>query len=441
MFYIIETKEQLLELPINDKAFLQGVFGNSNYHPKNNTISLFYYKTDNKGYILTIDHNESFSLNISDVNEFLSKHNKIYCLDKKYHSYFINTDNFIDINFTIMDQENKMIDLDCDTLVHRDFYKKYYYNNDLNKIIPIAKHYEKCECLYEKIKYYIGKETYNNIYDDLIIEYKNVEEKGLLINEKVLDKHFELNWKPYSIKDNVIYTYYNLYNLTSRPTNSFNSINFLAINKDNKSRESFYPINNMFIEYDFDGYHLRLIADLIKYTIDNTKSIHTILGAEYFKKDEISEEEYQESKAITFKQIYGGIDKQYEHIEFFQKIKKYIWDTWNEFKKVGLITLPTGRILRLDKMDNINPQKLFNYIIQNLETKSNVYILKEINKLLKDKKSFISLIVYDSLLLDFSIEDKKDVLLGIKNIINSFNLTSKIKYGNNYDSLQKTNQI
>jgi hypothetical protein len=76
-----------------------------------------------------------------------------------------------------------------------------------------------------------------------------------------------------------------------------------------------------------------------------------------------------------------------------------------------------------------------------LETKSNVYILKEINKLLKDKKSFISLIVYDSLLLDFSIEDKKDVLLGIKNIINSFNLTSKIKYGNNYDSLQKTNQI
>jgi hypothetical protein len=76
-----------------------------------------------------------------------------------------------------------------------------------------------------------------------------------------------------------------------------------------------------------------------------------------------------------------------------------------------------------------------------LETKSNVLILKEVNKLLENKKSFISLIVYDSFLIDFSTEDKKDILLGIKNIINDFNLTSKTKYGKNYDSLQKTNYL
>jgi hypothetical protein len=76
-----------------------------------------------------------------------------------------------------------------------------------------------------------------------------------------------------------------------------------------------------------------------------------------------------------------------------------------------------------------------------LETKSNVLILKEINKLLENKKSFISLIVYDSFLIDFSTEDKKDILLGIKNIINDFNLTSKTKYGKNYDSLVKTNYL
>ena len=441
MFYIVETKEQLLQLPVDEQVFIQLIPINSNYHPVNNDICLLYYKTGTKGYILPYNHSEAFSLEKEDILEFLSKHDKIYCLDKKFHSYFIPSDNLVDLNFTILDQENIIPDLDCNTLVHRDYYRKYYFDQTINTIIPISKHYEKCECLYDLVKDYIGKECNDNIYDELISEYKKVEEKGILIDEKVLDKHFELNWKPYSIKDNIIYTYYNLYNLTNRPTNSFNGINFLAINKDNKSRESFYPLNDMFIEFDFDGYHLRLIADLIGYHLNNKESIHTILGRLYFDKEEISEEEYQQSKTITFKQIYGGIDKEYEHIEFFQKIKEYIWSLWNLFKLEGNIKLPTGRILHKDKNENLNPQKLFNYVIQNLETKSNVLILKEVNKLLENKKSFISLIVYDSFLIDFSTEDKKDILLGIKNIINDFNLTSKTKYGKNYDSLQKTNYL
>lgn len=441
MFYIVETKEQLLQLRTNGNPFIQIILYNSNYHPINNDVSLLYYRSSNKGYILPLDHSEAFSLQKEDIVEFLSKHDKIYCLDKKLHSYFIPSENLVDINFTILDQENVIPDMDCDTLVHRDYYRKYYHDPNINKIIPISKHYEKCECLYESIKNYIGKECNDNIYDDLISEYKKVEEKGILIDEKTLDKHFELNWKPYSIKDNIIHTYYNLYNLTNRPTNSFNGINFLALKKDNKCRESFYPLNDMFIEFDFDGYHLRLIADLIGYHLDNKESIHTILGRLYFDKEEITEEEYQQSKTITFKQIYGGIDKEYEHIEFFQKIKEYIWSLWNLFKLEGNIKLPTGRILHTDKNENLNPQKLFNYVIQNLETKSNVLILKEINKLLENKKSFISLIVYDSFLIDFSTEDKKDILLGIKNIINDFNLTSKTKYGKNYDSLVKTNYL
>lgn len=441
MFYIVETKEQLLQLPTDGQPFIQAIPTNSNYHPINNSVSLFYYKAGNKGYILPLDHSEAFSLEKEDILEFLSKHDKIYCLDKKFHSYFIPSDNLVDLNFTILDQENVIPDLDCDTLVHRDYYRKYYFDQILNNIIPISKHYEKCECLYESIKNYIGKECTDNIYDELISEYKKVEEKGLLIDEKVLDKHFELNWKPYSIKDGIIYTYYNLYNLTNRPTNSFNGINFLALKKDNKCRESFYPLNDMFIEFDFDGYHLRLIADLIGFELNNKESIHTILGREYFNKQEITEDKYNQSKAITFKQIYGGIDKEYENIEFFKKIKNYIWDVWNLFKLEGHIKLPTGRILHKEKNENLNPQKLFNYVIQNLETKSNVLILKEINKLLENKKSFISLIVYDSFLIDFSTEDKKDILLGVKKIINDFNLTSKTKYGKNYDCLVKTNYL
>lgn len=441
MFYIVETKEQLLQLPIDERSFLQLISSNSNYHPAINDISLLYYKNSDKGYILPLDHSEAFSLQKEDILEFLSKHNKIYCLDKKLHSYYIPSDNLIDINFIILDQENKLIDLECDTLVHRDFYRKYYHDPNLNKVIPISKHYEKCECLYELIKDYIGKEKENSLLDDLVSEYKKVEEKGILVDEKILDKHFEPNWKPYSIQDNIIHTYYNLYNLTGRPTNKFNNINFLALNKDNGCREGFYPLNDMFIEFDFDGYHLRLIANLINFKLDNSESIHTILGRQYFNKQELTEEEYQQSKAITFKQIYGGIDKEYEHIEFFQKIKSLIKLMWDKYNTEGFIKLPTGRILHKDKIENFYPQKLFNYAIQNLETKSNIIILKELNKLLENKKSFISLIVYDSFLIDFSVEDKKDILVGIKEIINNHNLTAKIKYGKNYESLVKTNYL
>ena len=441
MFYIIETKEQLLQLPKDENSFINIISSNSNYHPKINGISALYYHNKEKGYIIAIDHSETFSIDINDVLEFLSSHKKLYCLDKKYHSYYIPTYNIIDINFTIIDEENNNIDLDCDTLLHRDFYKKYYHNPNINKIIPISKHYEKCECLYEKIQKYIGLENTDNLYDELIKEYKRVEEKGMLIDEKTLDKHFELNWKPYSIQDEIIYNYYNLYNLTGRPTNSFNSINFLAVNKDNKSRESFYPINDMFIEFDFDGYHLRLISELINYKIHTYESIHTILGREYFKCDNITEDQYKQSKEITFKQIYGGINRQYEHIEFFQKIKEYILKAWNEFNNKGLIKLPTGRILHNNKVKEFNSLKLFNYIIQNLETKYNVLILKDINDMLENTNSFISLVVYDSFLIDFSIKDGKDILLEIKKIINKYNLTSKTKYGKNYHSLVKTSYL
>jgi len=441
MFYIIETKEQLLQLGKDEDSFIHIISSNSNYHPKISSISSLYYHNREKGFIIALDHSETFSLEFSDILEFLSSHKKLYCIDKKYHSYFIPSDNLVDINFTIIDQENTITDTNCDPLVYKNFYSKHYYNPDINKIIPISKHYERCECIYESIEKYIGLEDNNNIYDQLINEYKRVEEKGILIDEKTLDKHFELSWKPYSIKDELIYTYYNLYNLTGRPTNSFNGINFLALNKDNKSRESFYPLNDVFIEFDFDGYHPRLISKLIGYEIDSSESIHTILGKQYFKCNTLSEEQYSESKNITFKQIYGGFHKDYEHIEFFQKIKQYINNNWDTFNNQGFIKLPTGRILHKDKIKELNPQKLFNYIIQNLETQNNVLILKDINNLLESTNSFISLVVYDSILIDFNIKDGKGILLKIKQIIKDHKLTSKTKYGKNYHSLLKTDYL
>ena len=67
----------------------------------------------------------------------------------------------------------------------------------------------------------------------------------------------------------------------------------------------------------------------------------------------------------------------------------------------------------------MNPQKLMNYIMQNLETSNNVLILKEVLRFLKDKKTNVVLYTYDALLFDFCKEDGKETLEKLKEILES----------------------
>jgi hypothetical protein len=158
--------------------------------------------------------------------------------------------------------------------------------------------------------------------------------------------------------------------------------------------------------------------------------MHTYLGRAYLNKNELSEDEYKESKAITFKQLYGGIDAAYKHIPFFQSLDIYINSKWKDYNIQKAIILPTGRILK--KLPGMNKLKLFNYIIQNLETNENIYKIIKINDLLKDKKSKLILITYDSFLLDFSKEDGNQLLKDLKHILEDKNMIVKHKYGINY---------
>jgi hypothetical protein len=82
----------------------------------------------------------------------------------------------------------------------------------------------------------------------------------------------------------------------------------------------------------------------------------------------------------------------------------------------------------------MNPQKLLNYQLQNLETSLNIIILWEMFKLLKGKKTKLVLYTYDSFLLDFNKEDS-DILQNILEIFKSYNLSIQIKQGVNYQEM------
>ena len=431
MYFVIETIQQFEQLPIIDECFIQIISGNDHYHPSLSYVSLIYYNDGKKGYIFPIKHSEAFSLELPLIQEFLRKHERVYLIDKKYHSYFIDLHNEVDVNFIHLDQLNTFDQLEYNTLLHEQMYGKFPSLKNINEIISITKHYEKCEELYESVRGYFGLESNLDFQDRFFSAYKKVEESGIRIDLEKFRKKFEFNNEFLSLKKDIVYSYYNLYNLTARPTNSFNGVNFLAIPKDKEFRECFIPRNNLLVEFDFDAYHLRLIGNLIGYKWAK-ESIHQILGRQYFKKDEISSEEYLESKSITFKQLYGGVEKQYRDIEFFAKLHDYTEDLWKSYKRQCAISLPTGRILNFNS--TMNKLKLFNYVVQNLETKENVYKIEKIFDLINKEslKTKLILITYDSFLFDFDILDGKQTLLKIKEILEENDMIVKHKYGNNY---------
>jgi len=429
MYYIIETDEQLEQLPVSDKCFIELITKSDHFHPELTSPSVIYYNNFQKGYMLILNHSEGFSLQHEQVELFLQKHEQVYLLNKKKHTYYLDLPNSTDLLFAALEVDGVVKDFTCDTPIHRDFDHKHKYLPNTNCLIPICKHYERCECMFDTISPYIGKESNLRWLNNYIDAYKWVEEQGITINEKVFDKHYEPTWKTHSVKNNKIYTQYNLYNVTARPTNAFNGINFLALSKDG-ARASFVPSNDFFIDFDFDGYHLRLIANLLNVEVPTDKSIHLFLGEYYFGKEELTEEEYQESKKITFRQLYNGIEEDVANIELFKRVDEFVQQMWVDYNKNGYIILPNGRKL---VQEQSNPQKLFNYYIQCLETVNNVKKLSKLKEYLSDKQSKVVLVVYDSILVDFSKGDGIKTYEEIKAILEEDGYLVKVKTADSYD--------
>jgi hypothetical protein len=426
MHAIIETKQQLdkLQEHCTDSCFVQLICGNDNFHPKfTNVVALYYQCLNSKGHIIPINHSETFNLNWSDVLDFLTKHKIVYLLDKKFHDYFFpETIKSTDIQFQILNQENKQFKpSECDTPIHISFYREHYFRNNINAIIPVVKHLEKWNHVFEKIKKYMNYRPLTWFDNEFTTTFKRIEQEGIKITPSKFNHHFEPTFEEYSISKNKIHSLYNLYNLTTRPSNTFNNVNFAALPKENGARSSFIPTNDYFIEYDFTAYHPSLIASLcgIKFSDAPYSDLSEILG--------VSE---TEAKEITFKNLYGGVREEFKEKTFFKEVNQLIKKMWMIYNQEQRIKLATGRILL--KSNDLNPTKIFNYYIQSLETKSNVELVSKVLDLLEQKKSKIVLYTYDSILLDFSKEDGIELVLQVKNLLESTGHTVKMQKGTNY---------
>jgi len=424
MFWIIETKEQLREFYLREykEAYIEVIPYHNSIHPALNSISLVYVRPleDTKGYILCIDHNETLSLGKTYIEKTLQQIDTLYTRDKKSFLHYFQLTKVIDISSI------KHIETPT-TPVFDIFYRQQPNKIDINKIIPLVKHYEVCENIYNQLESILKspKPEYVKFYNKGSLAFLGIEKNGIRVKTERFNKYYELNNDLYSLNNDIVYTHYNLNTTTRRPSNSFNGVNFAALNKDNNSRSSFIPKNNEFIEIDISAYHPTLAGRLIDYTFDDP-DIHNHFAKMYGVS-------YGEAKELTFKQLYGGIFKEYQHLEFFQKIHSYITKQWELFNEQGYIEAPISKYrFEKDKLENMNPQKLFNYILQNLETSINIQILLKIHKILVGKNTQIVLYTYDSFLLDWD-DEEEDVLEQIKNIFTEMKLLIKINKGYNYD--------
>ena len=444
MFYIVETQDQLSQLQPQESCYINVIPLSPNYHPILTEVSLIYYKPKHgKGLILTINHSEGFYLSLDKVKEFLLKHKLIYVLDKKTTAHLIGEEflgeHVLDVNLLSLSITHTPPYIqDCNTNIHTHFERLYEDKPYLNSIIPISKHYETQEKIYEKIVGFLSLKNYNSYYNhEYIRVFHDIEKQGIALNMPVFSENFKPKNAKFNIKDGKIYTQYNLYNFTSRPTNSFNGINFAALNKNNGQRAAFISQNDVLFEFDYDSYHPRILAKQIEYKFTEA-SVHTHLGKMYFKTEELTPEQYQASKELTFKQLYGGVFEQYKDIPFFAKVIEYTDKIYQDFNSLGYIKLVGGRKLFAQGIENVTPQKLLNYIIQSGETFYNVNSIKNVLKYLENKKSNIILYTYDSILVDYSREDGKEVLREIKNLLeNEFGFKVNASYGTDYNNLNK----
>ena len=425
MFWLIETDKDLevLQQKVIKEAFVEIIPHHNHIHPALNKISLVYIRpfNDIKGYMLCLDHSETFSLNKTLVNAILQKIERVWVQDKKQALYYFPLKCLSDLSQIIPPY------IQDPPKVYNHFYSKYPTYKETNKLIPVTKHYEKCEHIYDHVRSVLPKElpTWFDFYNNkVVLAFFGIEKNGLKIDKYEFDKHYELNQEFYSIQDDRIYTSYNLATTTRRPSNSFNGVNFAAINKEDGSRRS-YISSHGFVEFDISAYHPSIVGRLLAYDF-GVSDVHQAFADLY-------QTSYQEAKEITFKQLYGGVFKEYEHLEFFQKVKNFVALTWEEFNNSGKVIVPiSGYCFEKSKLENMNPQKLFNYMLQNIESALNTKILMDIHKLLRGKKTQIVLYTYDSFLFDIA-NDEENIKEEINKVFEKYKLVTKIKEGYNYD--------
>tara|TARA_B100001989_G_scaffold114767_1_gene80616 strand:- start:1383 stop:2657 length:1275 start_codon:yes stop_codon:yes gene_type:complete len=417
---IIEKDNQLDDFLLenqNKDCFLIPILSDVNRHPLENTLCAVYVKIiDGNEGLLCFNHGETLKLSLEKVLT-LDKLGRKFVRDKKQLNHIVKLEDVVDVNLQYYMSKNEPLDWDeLSTNTHDYFYRVMWKMKNTNRIIPILKHLELCRKQVEILERYFNLPIHEEYNDEIIDSLSFIESSGLRKD------------------DEMVYSEYNLFTSTGRPSNRFGGINFAALNKKDESRKPYTSRfqDGILVEFDYDAYHLRLIGHILDYQFPKG-SVHEHMSEFYGDVD------YETSKSTSFQYLYGRIPQQViDTNPFFSRVNKYIGKIWGKFKTQQFIEsdIYNKRIYRKN-LSAMNRNKLFNYMIQLLETENNMKVMSELIPFLKDKQSKLILYSYDSFLFDFKLTDGLDFLKGVKEILEQDGVfPTKSSKGLNYHEME-----
>lgn len=418
--------EKITERLKTEAAVVIPVFIDQQIHPAINTVSSLHILIGDDYYCIPTKHPDAFPMHIT-----LDTAREIITLYKREILHLSNVlpDNVFDVASIIhlSGKDLPSITNFYSPSIVRTLNNFQFKNLHLSIPITLWMEYGKKITKFVRDNYYTefpdGYSFTNNV---VIPTLTTIEKSGLAVDNTILKT------QPKYIKDNLVYSEYNPYTSTGRPSNKYGGINYAALNKHDGIRKSFvsrYGEDGLLVQFDYEAFHLRLIAEKINYKLPET-SVHTYLAQQYYKKTDITEEEYENSKVKTFTLLYGNHDDS-TSIDFFLKVKEYSENLWSFYNKHGYIKTNTGKKLRVTEPTQ---NKVFNYSVQWCETEVALQNIKDVCELLDNKLTKPVLYTYDALLLDLH-RSETALLPRIKYLLEQNGYPVRMYKGKNYDEL------
>jgi len=402
---IVDTQEELHKhiSHLSKKILVFPILSSLEKHPKLSRISSILI-SDGELDLFVNYHNIEAST-ISEKIDF--KPFKEVCVVglKEFLHHYDYVDNMFDLEMELFHQA---LDFEVD---EKPIYTVFRRRNAPrgNDLISIWKHYEQ----FQDWKNLWSQNTTSSKFSQLYPKSLNWMELGGL-----------------KTADGIEYTQYNMLTTTSRPSNAFGGVNYAALPKDGEVRKRFVSrfVGGKLYQLDFDGYHLRLIGKLIGIDIPLNIKAHHWLAEQYGA-------DLKDAKAITFRQLYGGVQDDYKHIPFFSKTSEYIETLWNKFLVDKVVYTPIFK-RKIQFSSDLNKNKLFNYILQSVETERNIIILDKLSKL-NPNYSLPILYTYDSILFDVNSDDV-NYISEVKSIMEKDGFPVGVEVGENYKEMVTT---
>ena len=425
---IVESIDELNELSTKletEASIWYPMWVDNDKHPNNTHISFIFVRTLTDKYILPHQHTDAICSSNYEIASVLNTAGEKWVFQKKklLQSFTDVREGLNDVDTAYFLKHGETIDYSqpIQHLVAPFIHKGY--KEDIIQSIPILK---LCEAIEPELKKHTNQisKTYNWYNDIFIPTLARIEMMGIRVDREKFTDRWPQASKHIST-GNCVFTEYNPFTVTGRPSNRHGGVNYAALNKSDGTREVFVA-NGIYLQMDYNAYHPRLIGKLIKFDMPEG-NVHEWLAEQYGC-------DVNEGKGITFRLLYGGIDDDFRQIPYLNAVADYIDELWIETQRNGFLQTP-HREIPLSWIEQPNPQKVFNYLLQAVETEMNVDKMKRILDYVGRSGISFCLYTYDSFLFDIPTDVDKSVLSDLKGIIEGSGFPVKGSMGTDYSIL------